>query len=170
LPQEHTVFGRENRPEPDQIEVILGPRASFSGHLRCDGSIRLDGVVEGGSIETPANIIVTRDAKVIADLTARNVSVAGAVKGTISAERVELLDGGRIWGAIHTGSFLLDEGGFLRGELVMQGQAPEEPFVIPPPEALIPVEAAEPAEAETVEEAGPSEETHETEEPDSAAE
>lgn len=134
------MFGREKRPEPDQIEVILGARASFSGHLRCDGSIRLDGVVEGGSIETPANVIVTPDAKVIADITARNVSVSGAVKGTITAERVELLDGGRIWGRVNAASFLLDEGGFLRGELVMQGEAPEEPFVIPPPEAPIPVE------------------------------
>ncbi len=134
------MFGREKRPEPDQIEAILGARASFSGHLRCDGSIRLDGVVEGGSIETPANVIVTPDAKVIADITARNVSVSGAVKGTITAERVELLDGGRIWGRVNAASFLLDEGGFLRGELVMQGEAPEEPFVIPPPEAPIPVE------------------------------
>lgn len=134
------MFGREKRPEPDQIEVILGARASFNGHLRCDGSIRLDGVVEGGSIETPANVIVTPDAKVIADITARNVSVSGAVKGTITAERVELLDGGRIWGRVNAASFLLDEGGFLRGELVMQGEAPEEPFVIPPPEAPIPVE------------------------------
>jgi len=137
------VFGREKRPEPDQIDVILGPRASFHGHLRCDGSIRLDGVVEGGRIETPANVIVTAAAKVIADITARNVSVSGAVKGSITAERVELLDGGRIWGTVNAASFLLDEGGFLRGELVMQGEAPEEPFVIPPPEAPIPVEVPE---------------------------
>jgi len=141
------VFGREKRPEPDQIEVILGPRASFNGHLRCDGSIRLDGVVEGGSIETPANVIVTASAKVIADITARNVSVSGAVKGTITAERVELLDGGRIWGTVKAASFLLDEGGFLRGELVMQGEVPEEPFVIPPPETAIPVEEGEAASA-----------------------
>jgi len=97
-------------------------------------------VVEGGSIETPANVIVTPEAKVIADITAKNVSVSGAVKGTITAERVELLDGGRIWGAVNAVSFLLDEGGLLRGELVMQGEVPEEPFVIPPPDAPIPVE------------------------------
>jgi len=130
---------RERRPQADEIGVVLGPRASFDGHLRCDGSIRLDGVVEGGSIETPANVIVTPEAKVIADITAKNVSVSGAVKGTITAERVELLDGGRIWGAVNAVSFLLDEGGFLRGELVMQGEVPEEPFVIPPPDAPIPV-------------------------------
>ena len=33
----------------------------------------------------------------------------------------------------------------------MQGEAPEEPFVIPPPEALIPVEEAEPEPAEETE-------------------
>jgi cytoskeletal protein CcmA (bactofilin family) len=164
------VFGREKQPEPDQIEVILGPRASFNGHLRCDGSIRLDGVVEGGSIETPANVIVTRNAKVIADVTARNVSVAGAVKGKITAERVELLDGGRIWGAVNAASFLLDEGGFLRGELVMQGEAPEEPFVIPPPEALIPVEDSEAGQAKQIEAPKDAHGTADTEEPDSEEE
>lgn len=146
------MFGREKRPEPDQIGVILGPLASFNGHLRCDGSIRLDGVVEGGSIETPANVIVTPEAKVIADITARNVSVSGAVKGTITAERVELLDGGRIWGTVNTASFLLDEGGFLRGQLVMQGDVPAEPFVIPPPEAPLPVEGPEEKEKPSEEE------------------
>jgi len=36
-------------------------------------------------------------------------------------------------------SFLLDEGAFLRGELEMIGEVPEEPFVIPPPPGPIPV-------------------------------
>lgn len=138
------MFGRDKGPEPDEVGVVLGPKASFSGHLRCDGTIRLDGVVEGGTIQTPSNVIVTPEAKVIADITARNVSVSGAVKGHIKAERVELLDGGRIWGSVEAASFLLDEGGFLRGQLIMQGEAPEEPFIIPPPEAPIPVEDARP--------------------------
>jgi cytoskeletal protein CcmA (bactofilin family) len=124
---------RERRPEPDAIEVVLGPRASFHGHLRCDGSVRIDGVVEGGVIETPANVIITASGRVMADIYAHIVSISGAVKGTITADRVELLDGGRVWGTVRVASFLLDEGGFLSGELIMQGEPPEEPFVIPQP-------------------------------------
>jgi cytoskeletal protein CcmA (bactofilin family) len=125
--------GRERQPEADTIEVVIGPRASFNGHLRCDGSVRIEGVVEGGVIETPANVIITTNARVMADIYARTVSVSGAVKGMITADRVELLDGGRIWGSVRVASILLDEGGLISGELVMQGEQSEEPFIIPQP-------------------------------------
>lgn len=133
------MFSREKRPEPDQIEVTLGPRATFKGDIRCDGSVRLNGVMEGGTIEVLGNVLITESARVIANIAARTVSVAGAFKGTITAQRVELLAGGRIWGQVKVASFLLDEGGFLRGELIMQGDEPEEPFILPPPSDTIPV-------------------------------
>lgn len=136
------VFGKEKRPEPDAIEAIIGARATFSGSLRCDGSVRIDGVIESGTITTPTNVIITASARVMADIQAKVVSVSGAYKGTITADRVELLEGGRIWGVVKVGSFLLDEGGYLRGELVMQGEEPQQPFLIPAPagpKAQIPV-------------------------------
>ncbi|NOZ28496.1 MAG: polymer-forming cytoskeletal protein [Chloroflexi bacterium] len=135
------MFSRNHQgPEPDAIEVVIGPRATLNGHLRCEGSVRIDGVVEGGTIETPANVIITASGRVMADIYARTVSVSGAFKGMITADRVELLEGGRIWGTVRVASFLLDDGGFISGELIMQGQVPEEPFIIPQPEgAAIPV-------------------------------
>ncbi len=114
------VFRRESRPAPDQIEVIIGPRATFNGQLRCDGSVRLDGTVEGGSIETPGNVLITETGRVLCDIKAKTVSVAGAYKGTITADRVELLEGGRMWGTINVRSFLLDDGAHFHGQLVMQ--------------------------------------------------
>ncbi|MCC7353396.1 MAG: polymer-forming cytoskeletal protein [Anaerolineae bacterium] len=137
-------IGREKRPEPDQIEVILGPRATLAGDIRCDGSVRLDGTMEGGSIETLGNVLISESAKIMADIRARTVSVAGAFKGSIEAQRVELLASGRIWGKVRVASFLLDEGAFLQGELEMMGEVPEEPFVIPPPSGPIPVLEEEP--------------------------
>jgi cytoskeletal protein CcmA (bactofilin family) len=137
------AFRRDSRPAPDQIEVIIGPRATFDGHLRCDGSIRLDGTVEGGLIETPGNVLITENARIVADIKAKTVSIAGAYKGTITADRVELLEGGRLWGAIHVRSFLLDDGAHFAGELVMQG-GPDEPLLTPRPPAgeQIPVTSA----------------------------
>jgi len=128
------AFRRQFRHAPDQIEVIIGPRATFDGHLRCDGSIRLDGTVEGGLIETPGNVLITENARIVADIKAKTVSIAGAYKGTITADRVELLEGGRLWGAIHVRSFLLDDGAHFAGELVMQGET-EESLLAPRPPA-----------------------------------
>ncbi len=138
------IFRREARPAPDQIEAIIGPRATFNGNLRCDGSVRLDGTVEGGLIETLGNVLITENARVMADIVAKTVSIAGAYKGTIKADRVELLEGGRLWGAIHVKSFLLDEGAHFHGELIMEGAEADEPLLAPRPAPgeQIPVEPA----------------------------
>lgn len=125
------MFSKERRPDPDVIDVSLGPRATFSGNLRCDGSIRIEGVMEQGELETLGNVIIGPSAKVMATIKARTVSISGAFNGEIDALRVELLEGGRAWGKIKVASFLLDEGAYLRGELVMQGETPGEPFVLP---------------------------------------
>jgi cytoskeletal protein CcmA (bactofilin family) len=143
------VFRRDSRPAPDQIDVVIGPRATFDGRLRCDGSVRLDGAVEGGSIETLGNVLITEGARVMADITAKTVSVAGAYKGNITAERVELLEGGRLWGVITVQSFLLDEGAHFHGELVMQGAETQDPFGMarPAPGEELPVDAPPSPEA-----------------------
>ena len=136
------MFRRDSRPAPDQIDAIIGPRATFSGQLRTDGSIRLDGAVESGLIETPGNVLITEGARVMCDIKAKTVSIAGAYKGVINAERVELLEGGRLWGTINVRSFLLDEGAHFQGELVMQGAGEPEALLAAQPqvEAEIPVE------------------------------
>jgi cytoskeletal protein CcmA (bactofilin family) len=138
------TFRRESRPAPDQIEVMIGRRATFNGQLRCDASVRLDGTVEGGLIETAGNVLISDSARVMADIVAKTVSVAGAYKGTITADRVELLEGGRLWGTVNVRTFLLDEGAHFHGELVMQTAEPEEPFLVERPTTgqTIPVEDA----------------------------
>ena len=125
------MIGRSNKKPPlDKIETVIGSNTSFNGHLKCDGSVRIDGVCEGGVIETVGNVIVSPDAKVAADIVARNVSVSGAVTGKIKASgRLEVLSTGRVWGDVEVGSFLLDEDGYFRGQLVMK----EEPEVPPQP-------------------------------------
>ena len=123
------MLGKGNKTPPyDNIETIIGPNTNFDGHLTCDGSVRIDGVCEGGMIETVGNVIISPDAMVAADIVARNVSVSGAVTGRIKASnRLEILSTGRVWGDVEVGSFLLDEDGYFRGELVMQ----EEPEIPP---------------------------------------
>jgi cytoskeletal protein CcmA (bactofilin family) len=133
---EETLFRRSRKPEPDTIEVIIGPRATFSGTLRCDTSIRIDGVVESGFIETPSNVILTENAHVFCDITARVISIRGKYRGTIQADRVELLDGCHVQGSLYVNSFLLDEGALLDGELHMQGTVGLEDPGLPPPNSF----------------------------------
>ncbi|MFQ6057488.1 MAG: polymer-forming cytoskeletal protein [Anaerolineae bacterium] len=123
-----SLFGREREAPSEKIENVIGATANFNGHLKADGGIRIDGVFEG-TVETAGNVIVGEGAQVMADITARNVSVAGVVKGNINATgRLEILATGKVWGDIAVASFLIDEGGFFRGQSVMQGEP--EPLVI----------------------------------------
>ena len=111
----------------DKIETVIGPNTNFKGTMVCDGSVRIDGVCEEGSIRTVGNIVVGPEAKVGADLIAENVSVSGAVTGRITASgRLEILSTGKVWGDVNVGSFLLDEDGYFKGQLAMK-DGPDPP-------------------------------------------
>ena len=125
------MFRRNERPQPDAIEVIIGPRATYTGSMRSDSSIRVDGIVESGLLETLANVILTEAARVNCEIRARNVSIRGYFDGVIRADRVELLAGCYVRGALYVNSFLLDEGATLEGELHMRGENAEEPLDLP---------------------------------------
>ncbi|MDY7039949.1 MAG: polymer-forming cytoskeletal protein [Chloroflexota bacterium] len=127
------MFGRERPtgPATDKIETVIGPNTSLRGDIRSDGGMRIDGIFEG-SLQTTGNLIVSEGSKIVADVAAHNISVAGAIKGNVNANRVEILSTGRVWGDITVSSFLLDEGGFVRGKIVMQGGDIEPPLIEPP--------------------------------------
>jgi len=53
---------------------------------------------------------------------ANTVIVAGAIRGNITAEKVEIRSTGRVWGDVVTTSFATEEGAFLRGQIRMEDQ------------------------------------------------
>jgi cytoskeletal protein CcmA (bactofilin family) len=134
------VFGRTSRPEPDAIEVLIGLRATFSGRLQCDASIRIDGAVEQGHIETPANVILTETAMVNCDIVAKVVSIRGKFKGLIQADRVELLNGSQVGGVLNVNSFYMDDNVLMRAAVNIRAEALAEVKPPPPPvNPMIPV-------------------------------
>jgi cytoskeletal protein CcmA (bactofilin family) len=129
------LFGKDKGPVvvgPGKIENVFGASTRFEGNLTSDGNIRVDGVFEG-SIETAGNVIIGEQARVMADIKANGVQVWGAVKGNITAlGRLEILSSGRVWGDIKVAALLIDEGGVLRGQCIMQGE--NEPLLIEGPQ------------------------------------
>jgi cytoskeletal protein CcmA (bactofilin family) len=99
----------------DKVETVIGANVIIKGTFISQGSIRIDGLVEG-AIEAKGNVIVGEGARVVANITAYHVSVAGQVKGSISASgRLEITSKGRVWGDIVAASLAVDEGGVLSG-------------------------------------------------------
>ncbi len=120
------MFGREKpRPETQpqpmdearqvpQIESVIGPKTHIKGEIQGDGGLRIEGVVEG-TINLTGNLIITESAKVFAEIKANNISISGAVVGNIAANRVEILETGRLWGDVMTRHLVTAEGSYFDG-------------------------------------------------------
>ncbi|MBN1284398.1 MAG: polymer-forming cytoskeletal protein [Anaerolineae bacterium] len=107
-------------PQSVSFETVLGPGTLFRGALHSPGSVRLEGDFVG-EIVLDGNALVGEHARITADLTAANVTVAGAVRGNISGQRVQLLRTGRVWGDIEASSISTEDGAFIRGTITMKG-------------------------------------------------
>lgn len=107
-------------PQPVGFETVLGANCVMEGVLRSQSNVRLDGSFSG-TLEIAGNVLVGETAKINADIDAKNVSIAGAVRGNVSGKRVQLLRTGRIWGDIRATALTTEEGAFIDGKITMMG-------------------------------------------------
>jgi cytoskeletal protein CcmA (bactofilin family) len=104
--------------QPAGFDTVLGANATLKGDLKCQGNIRLDGTFEG-TLEIDGNVLVGETGKITADINAKNISIAGAVRGNVSGKKVQLLRTGRVWGDITATSIATEEGAFIEGKITM---------------------------------------------------
>lgn len=98
---------------------LVGPGMEIVGEVKCDGTVRIEGRVEG-SIEASKSVVIGRDGNVAGDITTRDILIAGSVAGTVTGEaRVELQDTCHVEGNVHSPRIKLDEGGQVDGRLHM---------------------------------------------------
>jgi len=104
----------------ERITSVLGAGIIWQGSLSGSGGVRIEGMFEG-QIAVKGLLVVGETGKVTCEnLRAANVIVAGAVKGNITAQKVEIRSTGRVWGDIVTTAFATEEGAFLRGQIRME--------------------------------------------------
>lgn len=107
--------------QPVGFETVLGANTTLEGTLRSSANVRLDGTFTG-TLEISGNVLVGETAKINADINAKNISIAGAVRGNVSGKKVQLLRTGRIWGDIHAMALTTEEGAFIDGKITMISQ------------------------------------------------
>jgi cytoskeletal protein CcmA (bactofilin family) len=104
----------------ERITSVLGVGVIWQGSITGSGGVRVEGTFEG-QIALKGLLVIGETGKVTCDnVRAANVIVAGAVKGNIAAQKVEIRSTGRVWGDIVTTAFATEEGTFLRGQIRME--------------------------------------------------
>lgn len=104
----------------ERITSVLGPGVVWHGAVTGSGGVRIEGAFEG-EIALRGMLVVGETGRVTCEnVRANAVVVAGAVRGNITTQKLEIRSTGRVWGDVVTTAFVTDEGAFLRGQIRME--------------------------------------------------
>ena len=104
----------------ERITSVLGPGVIWHGSISGSGGVRIEGAFEG-EIALRGLLVVGETGRVTCNnVRASAVIVAGAVRGNITTQKLEIRSSGRVWGDVITTAFVTDEGAFLRGQIRME--------------------------------------------------
>ena len=110
----------ETPSQADRITSVLGDGTNYHGKLTGRGGVRIEGAFNG-EVNLDGLLVVGTTGRVTCEnLRANNVIVAGAIRGDITAIKVEIRATGRVWGNVTTTAFSTEEGAFLRGQIQME--------------------------------------------------
>jgi cytoskeletal protein CcmA (bactofilin family) len=108
--------------QSERVTSVLGSGVIWKGNLSGTGGVRIEGAFEG-DIALRGLLVIGETGRVTCEHVRANVViVAGAVRGNITAEKVEIRSTGRVWGDVVTAAFATEEGAFLRGQIRMEEQ------------------------------------------------
>jgi len=109
---------RERNPQADELNenfTLLGRGVDFKGIVSFDGTVRVDGRVEG-EIRTTGTLIVGEHAVIKGIVSAGVLMNSGKINGTITAnEKIQILKPGILVGDIRTPIIAIEEGSHFHG-------------------------------------------------------
>ena len=115
--------GGEPAARAAAAQAHLGKGSRVEGKLTFEGSVQIDGQVEG-EIEAQDSVIIGETAVVNAQISAGTIVVKGKVTGDIVArKRVELCAPAKLTGNLTTPSVVIHEGVVFEGHCSMGGGA-----------------------------------------------
>jgi len=114
-----------NGAPPESVISIIGPGMKVIGDCESEGTIRIEGTVEG-SVRASKAVVVGVKGLVDGHIITQDAVISGRVVGTLVAEsRLELQESCRIDGEVHARRMQLTEGAILNGTVQMGEKAVE---------------------------------------------
>jgi cytoskeletal protein CcmA (bactofilin family) len=114
------MFSKKEEESMDKVGTIIGKDTIFQGNIKANGTLRVDGRIEG-DVDCQGDVIIGETGSVIASIKAKNILIAGAIKGNVSiAGKLELAATGKLEGDIlSTNTLIVDDGAIFQGACQM---------------------------------------------------
>ena len=108
----------------EQTETVIGPSAIFQGEINSDESITIQGQVIG-TLTSSQTITVEPNAKVEAEITAKDAVIGGEAQGHLNISgRLILLSTAKVAADITCPTLKVEEGALYTGKCTMAGNIP----------------------------------------------
>ena len=104
--------------ESSAAKAAVGTSVVIKGHVLSREDLTINGEVEG-TIEVPEHrLTIAANARVRADVKARDIEIWGYVEGKVVAvNQVHIHKAGRFVGEIHSAGIVIEEGGYIKGSI-----------------------------------------------------
>ena len=108
-----------NQTSSESVISIIGPGMTVVGNCESDGTIRIEGTVNG-SVKAGKAVVIGKQGLVSGDILTQDAVISGRVEGTlVAASRLEVQATSHIEGEVHTRRMQLEEGAVLNGTVHM---------------------------------------------------
>jgi len=102
-------------------DTLIGEGTLWEGRCSAEADIRIEGEVVG-DVVTSGVVVIGEKGVVRSEVTAKDVTIAGHMEGTVKAEGVvRIMSSGRLVGTVHAGCLVIEKGAVFQGTSLMDG-------------------------------------------------
>lgn len=145
-PKQDSFAASSSAPVNSGKMAVIGPGIHINGDISGDENLLVEGKVEGKIRLGSHHVEIGQSGKVKADITAKVIKIAGAVRGDLSgSEKVVISRTGNVHGNIVAPRMTLEDGAIFKGSIDMDPGEPAKAAVAKPVKKSIDKPAAKPA-------------------------
>lgn len=100
------------------INTFIGAGSAVSGNVKIAGFVTVHGDLDG-DLEATGKVIVSEDARVRGNITAKSAIIGGVVEGNVTApDSIQLFETATVIGDLSTKKLKLEDGGLFHGHCI----------------------------------------------------
>jgi cytoskeletal protein CcmA (bactofilin family) len=115
--------------QPPSAKAVLGKSVVFRGQIESREDLVIEGEVEGTIEMMEHRLTIAASGEVKATVVARELEVLGSIEGKVEAvDKVYIRKGARFIGDVHSAGIVIEDGGFIKGNIDLSRQPEPAPF------------------------------------------